>query len=222
MTLCAFFAMGVFVGAKTERGQATDAIEHGLRRVKDLSMRLRHLATSRGLTTQSFPAALVRQGDRFYVLESDGRVSGPVSETPQSDVPILAGSAVENASGQKLVEYAALAVRAEAALSQTVSEVRVEKPGLARLYLADFHTEVILDTARASSELERAAQVIRRWRGREQLLAAIDVTPEDEAVVSLRVPPRATARVASVDKQLDGKRPRFKANAQAVVKNSSR
>jgi hypothetical protein len=130
--------------------------------------------------------AIVERHDGFYGLFPDGELRGPISADAESDLPILSGGALENAMGRDMVGYAELLVRAEAQLSQIVSEMRVDSEGTASLFLDRPRAEVVIDLDNAQLELHRATEVLKRWQGREQLIAALDMTTPDEAVVRLR------------------------------------
>jgi hypothetical protein len=130
--------------------------------------------------------AIVERRDGFYALSVDGELNGPVSPNSEGDLPILSGSRLENVRGVEMVEYAALLVRAEADLSKLISEMKVGDDGTASLYLERSRTEVMFDLDRAALEMPRANEVLRKWRGREQMIAAIDMTTPGEAVVRLR------------------------------------
>jgi len=84
-----------------------------------------------------------------------------------------------------MVDYAAQLVRAEAQLSEIISEMRVGDDGTASLFLERERTEVVIDLERATTELQRAIKVRQQWQGRENLIAALDLTTPGLAVVRL-------------------------------------
>jgi hypothetical protein len=129
--------------------------------------------------------AIVERHDGFYQLFSGGELRGPVSMGKQGDLPVLSGSALDNARGAQMVDYAAVLVRAEAQLSEIISEMRVGDDGTASLFLERERTEVVIDLERATSELQRAIKVRQQWQGRENLIAALDLTTPGLAVVRL-------------------------------------
>jgi hypothetical protein len=184
VVLLVFFGLGVLVGARMSVQWAPEWLGGEAQRIFDIVGGLagRRIDQRPGLFA-STSIALVRRGTHFYVLGADGSLWGPTSPGKEGDLPILSGAMVESASGPELLDYAALSVRAEAALSQTVSELRAAPDGTVRVYLAASPTEVIVDSSKAADELERAAWVMRRWRGHEKLIAQLDVTVADAAVV---------------------------------------
>jgi hypothetical protein len=84
-----------------------------------------------------------------------------------------------------MVDYAAALVRAETQLSEIISEMRIGDDGTASLFLERERTEVVIDLKRATTELQRAIKVRQHWQGRENLIAALDLTTPGLAVVRL-------------------------------------
>jgi hypothetical protein len=144
-------------------------------------------AARRGIAAQGAGSiAMVERSDGFYALYADGELRGPISADAEGDLPVLSGGGVDGARGDDLVADAALLVRAEAGLSRLISEMRLGADGTAALYLERTHTAVLVDIADAAVEIPRAREVLRQWRGRDQMIAAIDMTNHGEAVVRLR------------------------------------
>ncbi len=129
--------------------------------------------------------AIVERHDGFYELFSGGEMRGPVSPDKQGDLPVLSGAALDNARGPQMVDYAAALVRAETQLSEIISEMRVGDDGTASLFLERERTEVVIDLDRVTPELQRAIKVRNQWQGRENLIAALDLTTPGLAVVRL-------------------------------------
>lgn len=129
--------------------------------------------------------AIVERRDGFYELFSGGELRGPVSPEKQGDLPVLSGAALDDARGSQMVDYAAELVRAEAQLSEIVSEMHVGDDGTASLFLERERTEVVIDLDRATTEIQRAIKVRQQWQGRENLIAALDLTTPGLAVVRL-------------------------------------
>jgi len=129
--------------------------------------------------------AIVERRDGFYELFSGGELRGPVSPGVQGDLPVLSGVALDNARGTQMVDYAAALVRAEAQLSEIISEMRVNSDATASLFLERERTEVVIDLDRATAEIQRAIKVRQQWQGRENLIAALDLTTPGQAVVRL-------------------------------------
>ncbi len=129
--------------------------------------------------------AVVERRDGFYELFSGGELRGPVSPGKQGDLPVLSGTALDNARGMQMVDYAAELVRAETQLSEIISEMQVDDDGTASLFLERERTEVVVDLDRAAAELQRAIKVRQQWQGRENLIAALDLTTPGLAVVRL-------------------------------------
>ena len=131
--------------------------------------------------------AIVERHDGFYELFSGGELRGPVSPGKQGDLPVLSGDALDNARGPQMVDYAAVLVRAETQLSEIISEMHVGDDGTASLFLERERTEVVIDLGRATTEIQRAIKVRQQWQGRENLIAALDLTTPGLAVVRLHV-----------------------------------
>jgi hypothetical protein len=129
--------------------------------------------------------AIVERRDGFYELFKGGELRGPVSIGMQGDLPVLSGPALDNALGTQMVDYAAVLVRAETELSEIISEIRVGDDGTASLFLERERTEVVIDLDRATTEVQRAIRVRQQWQGRENLIAALDLTTPGQAVVRL-------------------------------------
>jgi len=154
---------------------------------------------------ESAPVALVERTDGFYVLRSEGALRGPVSPVSAADLPVLSGAGTRDAATLQLLEYAGVLVRAEAELSQPVSEMRVGVDGNASLFLDRSRTEIILGLDHAPLELTRAARVIRLWHGHALLLTLLDMSTPGQAVMRLdrlhaqprRAPFQAAAGIAS-------------------------
>jgi hypothetical protein len=129
--------------------------------------------------------AIVERRDGFYELFSGGELRGPISVGKQGDLPVLSGAALDDAHGSQMVDYAAALVRAETQLSEIISEMRIGDDGTASLFLERERTEVVIDLKRATTELQRAIKVRQHWQGRENLIAALDLTTPGLAVVRL-------------------------------------
>jgi len=129
--------------------------------------------------------AIVERRDGFYELFAGGELRGPVSPGKQGDLPVLSGAAVENALGNQMVDYAAVLVRAETQLSEIISEFQVADDGTGALFLEREQTEVVIDLDRAPVELQRVIEVRAQWHGRENLIAALDLTTAGQAVMRL-------------------------------------
>ena len=129
--------------------------------------------------------AIVERRDGFYELFSGGELRGPVSPSKQGDLPVLSGRALDNARGPQMVDYAAVLVRAETQLSEIISEMRINDDATASLFLERERTEVVIDLDRETTEIQRAIEVRQQWHGRENLIAALDLTTPGQAVVRL-------------------------------------
>ena len=129
--------------------------------------------------------AIVERRDGFYQLFSGGELRGPVSLGTQGDLPVLSGAVLDNAHGAQMVDYAAELMRAETQLSEIISEMHVGDDGTASLFLERERTEVVIDLDRATTEIQRAIKVRQQWQGRENLIAALDLTTPGLAVVRL-------------------------------------
>ncbi len=168
--------------------------------------RIRPRLASAG-ASRFLPVALVERSEGFYTLSAEQGLVGPVSPASQPDIPVLSGPAVQDASPAELVRYAAIMVRAEAGLSKLVSEMHVSGDGTAALFLDRVRTEIRIDLSREPVEIARAAEVLKRWRGREALVAMVDMTTPGLAVLRFntnlkrlaRRDGRARARTADSD-----------------------
>jgi hypothetical protein len=147
--------------------------------------------------------AIVERRDGFYELFRGGELRGPISPDKQGDLPVLSGAALDNARGTQMVDYAAELVRAETQLSEIISEMRVGDDGIASLFLERERTEVVIDLDRATTEIQRAIKVRQQWQGRENLIAALDLTTPGLAVVRLHASEgKHTKRKGAVQKVL--------------------
>lgn len=213
LVLCAFFVLGVMTGFSSRGRAATlritrfistfanrlsSAVAHRDGTVADFSAALRSIGIGNRPAPAQHPAAralvevpqegaiaMVERGADFYALYANGELRGPVSPDAEGDLPILSGPGTENARGAALVEWTAVLVRSEAQLSRLISEMSVGDDGTAALYLDNARTEILIDVDDAPLEIARANEVLRRWRGRESMIEAIDMTTPDEAVVRL-------------------------------------
>jgi len=138
--------------------------------------------------------AIVERRDGFYELFAGGELRGPVSPGKQGDLPVLSGIAAESAPGKQMVDYAEVLIRAETQLSEIISEMQVADDGTGSLFLAREQTEVVIDLDRAPAELQRVIEVRAQWPGRENLIAALDLTTPGQAVVRLHGEERAPAK----------------------------
>ena len=214
LVVCAFFVLGVMTGFSTAgravalkasanlssyRDQILDSIAPARTTAANYSAVLVQWAGRVGFYRRGIQApaandagdlrdgaiAIVERHDGFYELFSGGELRGPVSMGKQGDLPVLSGIALDNARGTQMVDYAAVLVRAEAQLSEIISEMRVGDDGTASLFLERERTEVVIDLERATTELQRAIKVRQQWQGRENLIAALDLTTPGLAVVRL-------------------------------------
>lgn len=194
IALCAFFALGVITGLS--RAGRLFAV-----RVEAVLPLWTHLGRSAlvpdtyGGDARPTPrvarklvasVALVERNDGFYTLDSAGDLHGPVSPAMQGDLPVLSGLAVENAPPAQLLEDAATLVRAEAALSEMVSELRTDGDGVGTVFLDHPHFPILFTLDDASLEFARSAQVLRLWRGHQELIASLDMTVSGQAIVRLK------------------------------------
>jgi len=214
LVLCAFFILGMITGFSANGGALAGRFAalagRSEKRFGDIpvsrpvhdalaqvSATVGELAARAGITRPHEPArsrgpvsgnaiAMVEHRDGFYALLADGELRGPVSPNAEGDLPIMSGRTLENASGSALIEDAALLVRAEAELSEVVSEMNVGDDGTASLFLERSRTEVMIDLGQAATEVARANEILLKWRGREQMISAIDMTTPGQAVVRLR------------------------------------
>jgi len=187
VVLCAFFGLGVYAGLTVANRARTLSPSD---RIAGLLAKL-HLRPWRADLPQrgrDGAVAVVERSDGFYTLSAGGELRGPLSAQAMGDLPIISGPGLEAMSGAEMLDCAELVVRAEAALSELVSEVRVATDGTATLYLEHSRTILVVDRARASDELARGAAVMNRWREHLNLMTALDLTTPGEAVVRLREP----------------------------------
>lgn len=151
------------------------------------------------------PIAIVERHDGFYALLAGGEIRGPVSPAQQPNLPIMSGAGVDNAKGPDLLVDAAILVRAEAELSSLISEMRIDNDGTASFFLDRERMAVVVDLAHAQLELPRSIEVLKEWQGRERLIAMLDMTTPEMAVVRLKTDlptlkkrPSTIARTSSV------------------------
>jgi hypothetical protein len=192
IVLCAFFVLGVITGLSRPGHQLALRI-HAL-----LALWPHHsgsavipdgftaLPIARSTSGKDNAVALVRRDGGFYVLNSSGDLRGPIAPETQPDLPILSGAALAEADEAQLMQDAAVMVRAEAGLNHLVSEMSVASDGTATLFLEHPQVAVTIDESRGAAGIQRAVQMLHLWQGHQQLLAAIDLTAPDEAVVRLK------------------------------------
>jgi Cell division protein FtsQ len=186
VVLCAFFALGVYAGLSVaNRARTLDSSGRLSRIIAKLHLRPRRDLPQRA---GDGAVAMIERSDGFYTLSGNGELRGPLSAQAVSDVPIISGPALDSMSGAEMLDCAELVVRAEAALSELISEVRVVTDGTATLYLDRSHTVLVVDRDRASDELAHAAAIMNRWRDHLNLMTGLDMTTAGEAVVRLREP----------------------------------
>jgi hypothetical protein len=186
VVLCAFFALGLYAGLSVaNRARSSDPSHH----FAGILARL-HLKPSRILPQRSADGAVavVERSDGFYSLLANGELRGPLSAQAVNDLPIISGPGLDSIGGSEMLDYAELVVRAEATLSELVSEVRIGSDGIATLYLERSHTDLIVDLDHSTEELAHAAAVMNRWHANLRLVTGLDMTTPGEAVVRLREP----------------------------------
>jgi hypothetical protein len=132
------------------------------------------------------PIAIIERRDGFYALLARGEIRGPVSPAQQPNLPIMSGPGVETAKAPDLLDDAAVLVRAEAQMSSLISEMRIDNDGTASFYLDRERMAVVVDLDRQAVELPRALDILKQWQGRERLIAMLDMTTPDMAVVRLK------------------------------------
>ena len=188
LALCGFFALGIVVGVHAAGGLG------GLRGLsywtEFFSRTISSLHLNEGVSAKTKGSgesvALIERKDGFYALGADGDTRGPLSANAADDLPVIGGPAIEAANCERLLDYAAIIVRAEAALSATISEMRVDNNGLISMFLRRSRTEIALDFNNAAFELDRASLVFARWRGHQDMISLLDLTTPGEAVVRVR------------------------------------
>lgn len=195
IVLCAFFALGLITGLSGPGHQLAQRIHallalwphhSGSALIPDGFAGVPDAPSLRGDET---PVALVRRDGGFCLLDAAGDLRGPIVPEAQPDLPVLSGEALASADSATLVRDAAIVVRAEAALNHMVSEMSVEPGDTATLYLENPRTSVDIDLNRGVTGIQHAERIFEMWRGHERMLAAIDLTGPDEAVVRLRESP---------------------------------
>ncbi len=193
LVVCAFFGLGVLAGlsptGRLAARRAANSVSLARRLLAQIVPALYQQPRPAPASRADAPgaaAALVERGDGLYLLDQEGGLSGPLSAGAPQSLPVLSGPAVRTASSRALLEYAAVAVRMEAALATAVSETEVKDDGRMELFLERYPLELVIDRHPATVEFERAGWLWRRWQGRHRLIASIDLTPAGQAVVRLR------------------------------------
>jgi cell division septal protein FtsQ len=130
--------------------------------------------------------ALVRRNGGFYLLDGAGDLRGPIVPEAQPDLPILSGDCIADADAPTLVRDATVLVRAEARLNHLVSEMKTASDDTATLFLDHPQAAIVIDLNRDAASIQRGVRILQMWRGHERMIAAIDLTSPDEAVVRLR------------------------------------
>lgn len=209
IALCAFFGLGVATGLSGSGRLVSDRAQFFLR-LGSLINRS-SFASSSPAPQPPRPTgnavAMVKRADGFYTLDAAGELRGPVSPTAEGDMPILSGGAIGSAGGDRLVDYASVLVRAEAALGAEVSEMRIDHEGEAVLYLDHPALPITIDLEHPDTEIGEANRILALWRGHHDLIAALDLTVPGEAVARLRpaafeaIKRAKTAHVAPTNKE---------------------
>jgi hypothetical protein len=194
IALCAFFALGVITGL-SQSGRMFALRMEGLINRLPHHGRFGLIAThdSSGSAAAALlrtagaggAIALIERADGFYTIDAQGALRGPVSPVSEGDLPILGGAGIKNADADRMVAYAAMLVRAEADLSEVISEMRVGVHS-ATVFLDRPRIEVVVELDDVPIEVARAAKVLALWRGHRELIAAIDMTTPGQAVVRLK------------------------------------
>jgi len=188
LALCAFFGLGVATGLSGSGRLVSDRAQ-ALMRLGSLIKRS-SFSTSSPAPQAPRPTnnavAMVKRADGFYTLDAAGELRGPVSPTAEGDMPILSGATIGNAGGDRLVDYASVLVRSEAALGAEISEMRVDHDGEAVLYLDRPAIPITIDLDHPDSEIGAAGRILTLWRGHHDLIAALDMTVPGEGVARLR------------------------------------
>ena len=149
--------------------------------------------------TATDPIAIVERRDGFYALLAGGEIRGPVSPAQQPDLPIMSGPGVETATPSDLLVDAMHLVRAEADLSSLVSEMQIDSDGTTSFYLDRERMAVTVDPDQQQLQLHRALEVLKQWQGRERLIAMLDMTTPNMAVVRLKADlPKLEKRAAEI------------------------
>ena len=173
---------------------AADGFEESIAPV-EIALKLRHPASEAPLPGEveiarehdaSDPIAIVERRDGFYALLAGGELRGPVSPAQQPDLPIMSGPGAETALASDLLSDAALLVRAEVEMSSMVSEMRIDRDGVAEFYLDRERMAIAIDKDQEQVQLRRALDVLKQWQGRERLIAMLDMTTPGMAVVRLK------------------------------------
>lgn len=188
IALCAFFGLGVATGLSGGGHALADRMQLLLR----LGSLIKHstFAQASPLATPPRPTgnvvAMVKRADGFYTLDAAGDLRGPLAPAAEGDMPILSGAIAGSASGEQLVNFASILVRAEAALGAEISEMRIDRDQEAVLYLDRPAVPITIDLGRADPEIAAAARILTIWRGHHDLIAALDLTVPGQAVARLR------------------------------------
>ncbi len=194
IALCAFFALGVITGlSRAGRLFALRVeaffplwIHPGRSTLVPLIYAGDAELAPAAARTPAASVALVERTDGFYTLDSAGSLRGPISPAMLGDLPVLSGSAVQSAPPAQLLEDAATLVRAEATLSEMVSEIRADGDGVATVFLDHPRLPIMVTLDDAPLEFARSAQVLHLWRGHQELIASLDMTVSGQAIVRLK------------------------------------
>jgi hypothetical protein len=184
IALCAFFALGVAAGLSRSGHSLAQRLETLFRALPRLSA-MRSAGTAEASLSDEGAVALVERRDGFYALDAAGGLRGPIAPVAAGDLAVISGAGAD-AAGAQLLDDARLMIRAETSLGPAVSEMRVSDDRTATLFLEQPAFAITLDLQNAPLELERVARILALWRGRQGLIAAIDLTTADQAVVRIR------------------------------------
>jgi hypothetical protein len=204
IALCAFFALGVITGLSQSGRSFARRIQSLLRNLPYGSrselvptafraLSVRELTTEESESSQetetrarSETIVLLRRRQGLYLLDSEGRLFGPVAPGKTPDLPILSGDGVENAPPPQLLGYASELVRAETTLSAMISEMQVMSNGDVRIYLDRPRLMIVLASGQYALQLARAATVLALWHSHTNLIGTLDMAISDEAIVRLK------------------------------------
>jgi len=142
------------------------------------------------------PAAIVRL-ERFYYVDQQGRILGPLGPHDSRDFPIIGGF-----TGAEAKNYAPAGIRhalrllrlcARESTFAHVSEISVDREYGPTLYPASPAVGVRLGWGNWRQKLGRSLRVLKAWEGRTDELHLIDLSFRNRAVVKLKQAPAKAA-----------------------------
>jgi len=128
---------------------------------------------------------------RLYYVDSDAIVFKEVGDRENVNLPLLTGLRREeltesNSATRRKIQDAIHLGELMARGSHTVSEIRFDAADRLVLYTTAYPITFHMGRGEWGPKLQRLERVLAVWKGREERLAALDVSFRDQVVARLR------------------------------------